>query len=281
MSDESLKPTASNSEYQIRPHPNHDFTTSTHGIARIQTSDTHVQFGDMTFHKDDFRRAFEGYLNTGYSAAPSRKFGNPVPVGVASFSLSLFVLSLVNVGARGVTNGAGVAGLCLFYAGFIELCAGIWCIVIENTWAATLLCSFAGFWAANGLFLVDAWGMISSYDKKDLGSMQGFFLLGWAIFSVMMWSMTFRSTWVLCTMMFFVCFTVILLCAGNFSLYYYPTASANLIKAGGVVGLITSFIGWYVVYEGIATKENSFFVPPVFLMPGAITGPVKSEDEKV
>lgn len=273
MSQDSLKPTAIHSEYKIDAHPNDDYILSDHGISRVMTSDTHIQLGNMTFHRDDFRRAFEGSLNTGYSPAPSRKFANPVPIGVASFSLSLFVLSLVNAGARGVTNAKGAVGLCLFYAGFIELIAGIWCIVIENTWAATLLSSFAGFWIANGLFLVDAWGMVSSYDKKDFASMNGFFLLGWLIFSTMMWTFTFKSTWVLFTMMFMVVLTVALLCGAAFAGYYAASASAALTKAGGIVGLITSFIGWYVTYEGIATKENAYFLPPVLLMPSAVIGP--------
>lgn len=146
MSDQNLKTTSSEEEYKIHAHPNHDFVTTAHGLARVYTSDTHVQLGEMTFHKDDFMRAFEGYLNPGYSPAPSRRFANPVPVGVAGFSLTLFVLSLVNVGARHLPNAKGVAGLCFVYAGIIELISGVWCIVIENTWAATLLCGFSAFW---------------------------------------------------------------------------------------------------------------------------------------
>lgn len=189
-------------EYHIERHPNHDFMTTTHGIARVLTSDTHVQMGDLTFHKDDFMRAFEGYLNPGLSERPSRAFANPVPLGVASFALSLFVVSLTNIHARGVSNGAGAAGLCLFYAGFIELCAGMWCIVLENAWAATLISSFAGFWMSYGLFLIDGFGIVSSYtNTDDLHNMLGFYLLGWTIFATIMWSMTFRSTWVFFFMM--------------------------------------------------------------------------------
>lgn len=278
MSDDFSKPEVTNHEYHIKAHPNHDFITTTHGISRIQTSDTHVQLGDMTFHKDEFRRAFEGYLNPGFTSAPSRKFANPVPLGVASFALSLFVLSLVNAGARGLTNAKATAGLCLFYAGFIELCAAMWCVVIENTWAATLLGSFAGFWISYGLLLVDAWGIVSSYNAEDLASMQAFYLLAWLIFAFMMWLFTFKSTWVLFTMMLCVWFTLFLLCCAQFTITSHPTIGAHFAKGGGVVGIITSFIGWFVVYEGIATRENAMFIPPVFLMPGAVTGSSKADE---
>lgn len=274
------KSTASSDEYHIETHPNQDFVTGTHGISRILTSDTHVQMGGMTFHREEFMRAFEGYLNPGLTTAPSRKFANPVPLGVASFSLSLFVVSLVNCRARGVTNPAGAAGLCLFYAGFIELCAGMWCIVIENTWAACLLSSFAGFWISYGLFLIDGFGVISAYKTDgDVASILGFYLLAWTLFATMMWTFTFRSTWVLFSMMFFVVFTLVLLTGSQFTAIAHPNTSKNLSQAGGIVGVITSFIGWFVVYEGLATRENSIWVPPVFLMPTTVLG--KPEDEKV
>ncbi|VVT47269.1 uncharacterized protein SAPINGB_P001627 [Magnusiomyces paraingens] len=269
-------------EYHIERHPNHDFMTTTHGIARVLTSDTHVQMGDLTFHKDDFMRAFEGYLNPGLSERPSRAFANPVPLGVASFALSLFVVSLTNIHARGVSNGAGAAGLCLFYAGFIELCAGMWCIVLENAWAATLISSFAGFWMSYGLFLIDGFGIVSSYtNTDDLHNMLGFYLLGWTIFATIMWSMTFRSTWVFFFMMLFVVLTLVILCGANFTMPGNPTRGVNLTKAGGYFGIITSLIGWYVVYEALATKENSLLVPPVLLMPTAVLGRERKNDEKV
>lgn len=244
----------------------------TNGLARIYTSDTHIQLGDMTFYKDDFMKAFEGYLNTGNSKNTPHRFANPVPVGLAGFSLSLFVLSLINVGARHLPSAIGVAGLFFIYSGLVLLIAGIWAIVVDNVWGATLMTSFAGFWFSYGLYLINAWNMISTYaDPSEVGSMEGFFLVGWTIFCFIMWILTFRSTWVLCTMMFFVTLTLLLLCAAAFMLGVSETAHAGLTKAGGAVGLITSFIGWYIVYEGIATPENALFVPPVYLMPFAIT----------
>lgn len=146
MSDTKLQFSTSEEEYKISNHPNHDFVTTSHGLARVHTSDTHVQLGEMTFQKEDFMRAFEGYLNPGYSPAPSRRLANPIPIGVAGFSLSLFVLSLVNVGARDLPSAKGVAALAFLYAGLMEFVAGIWCIMIENAWAATLLTSFSAFW---------------------------------------------------------------------------------------------------------------------------------------
>lgn len=274
MSSDEQKATSSIEEFQIDPNPHHDFIATTHGISRVRTSDTHVQFGGLTFERDEFMRAFEGYLNPGFAPRPSRKFGNPVPLGVAAFSMSLFVVSLVNTGARGAGNGALAAGICLFYSGLIELIAGIWCIVIENTWAATLITSFSGFWISYGLILIDGFGMVSAYKEtpEQLQAVLGFYLVGWTIFSGIMWSFTFRSTWVLFLLMFFVVIILSLLAAGQFLALTHATVSGNCIKAGGVIGVFTALIGWYIVYEGIATNENTFFVPPVLLMPTTVLG---------
>ncbi|VVT58510.1 uncharacterized protein SAPINGB_P006245 [Magnusiomyces paraingens] len=279
MSESKLSST--NEEYHISPHPNHDFIASSQGICRVLTSDTHVQLGGMTFHKDEFMRAFEGYLNPGFSKAPTHKFGNPVPMGVASFCIPVFIMSLVNLNARGVSNGQGMFGIALFYAGLIELVAGMWCIALENAWAGTLLSSFAGFWFSYSMIIVDVFGISSSYSSTgELSNFVGFLLLAFSIFSTIMWILTFRSTWVLCTMMFFVALTHTTLCASKLAYSASVVAADHLTKAAGVFGIITSCFGFYIIYEGLATNENALFVPPVLLMPSTVTGREKVVDDE-
>ena len=261
-------------EYEPGVSHHHDYKVGTHGISRIQTSDSHIHIGDMKFERQEFNRAFEGYLNPGYSPAPSRRFANPVPIGVAGFSLTLFVLSLVNIGARGASNPAALAGLMWFYAGAIELLAGMWCIVVEATWAAVLLSSFAGFWISYGCIVIDVFGVATAYGENT-HNLLGLWLLGWTFFATMMWLMTLKSTWPLCVLMLFVVLTLLCLCIAQFISVSAPTGSLHMPRAGGYCGLFTSLLGWFVMYEGICSKENSIWVPPVLLMPGAVT---KKED---
>lgn len=241
-----------------------------HAVTRIHTSGSHVHIGDMTFERGEFTRAFEGAFQTGLAPAPSRKFANPVPIGVATFSLALFCLSLVNVRARGVSNAAALAGLFWFAAGFIELCAAMWCVVIENTWAATLLGSFAGFWISYGCIVTDTFGIISTYGEKT-SSLLAIWVFAWAIFTLGMWLTTLRSTWPLSMLILFVFLILVLLSAAQFCSLSDPSSSLALTKAGGYLGIITSVLAWFIMYEGLCTKENSYWVPPVLLMPGAIT----------
>lgn len=255
---------------EYNPGSHHDYKLSSHGISRIQTSDTHVHIGDMKFERHEFNRAFEGFLNPGLSPAPSRKFANPVPIGVAGFSLTLFVLSLINIGARGASNPAALAGLMWFYAGFIELLSGMWCFAVEATWAGVLLSSFGGFWIGYGCIVVDVFGISSTYGDET-HNLLGLWILAWVLFATMMWFMTFKSTWPLFILMLFVVLTLLTLCIAQFIAVDAPGAAANLTKAGGYFGLITSLLGWFIVYEGICSKENCYWVPPVLLMPGAVT----------
>ncbi|KAF5102599.1 hypothetical protein D0Z00_000309 [Geotrichum galactomycetum] len=260
-----------NKEETHLDHTRHNYKFSTHGVTRIFTTDSHVHIGEQSFERQEFNRAFEGYLNPGYSPAPSRKFANPVPVGVAGFSLTLFVLSLLNLGARGGPNPAALAGLMWFYAGAIELLSGMWCIVIEATWAGTLLSSFGGFWIGYGCIVVDVFGLAEAYDGYDLTQLLGMWILAWAIFSTMMWAMTFKSTWPLFILMGAVVFCLLTLSIAQFVSVNHATAAKGLTRAGGVFGIIASVMGWYVTYEGICSKENAYWVPPVLLMPGAVT----------
>jgi len=266
-------------ESPILLNPHHDYKIHHDGITRINTTNSHVMIGDISFERGEFVRAFEGYLNPGLARAPSRKFANPVPIGVASFAMTLFCVSLTNIGARGVSNPAGFAGLMLFYAGAIELLSGMWCFVMEATWAATLLSSFAAFWLGYGCISLDVFQVVSNYTEGQgtYNNFLGFWILAWAIFTSMMWITTLRSTWPMCVMVLLVVLTLIMLCASEFTAVAAPVASVHLKQAGGYFGLITSVIAWFVLYEGLCTPENSYWVPPVLLLPSAVTA-VKKDD---
>lgn len=272
------EPVAIESPYELGGNAHQDYKLGgSHGITRIQTSDTHVTMGDMTFERAAFVRAFEGSFQTGYAPAPSRKFANPVPFGVATFAVSLFCLSLVNMGLRGTSNAAALAGLCWFCAGLTELLAGMWLIAVENTWAATLLASFSAFWMGYGCIVTDVFGIIEA-NGASTPSVLGIWVLAWSLFVTMMWIPTLKSTYPLCMLVGFVVVALHALSASNFVSTAHPTIAANLTKVGGYFGLFAALLAYYVVYEGLCTKENSYFVPPVLLLPGAITSAKAAEE---
>ena len=85
-------------------------------LARIDTSDSARL------------QAFGGYLEPGeYRASKNMKvFANPAPLGLSAFALTTFVLSLINMGTRGVTEPNIIIGAAFAYGGLVQLLAGMW-----------------------------------------------------------------------------------------------------------------------------------------------------------
>lgn len=71
--------------------------------------------------------AFGGEFQPGlYRPTTGRKFANPAPLGLSAFALTTFVLSLINIGVRGVTEPNIVVALAFGYGGLVQLLAGMW-----------------------------------------------------------------------------------------------------------------------------------------------------------
>lgn len=80
-------------------------------------------------HSSDETRlpAFGGEFQPGlYKAVVDRRIANPAPLGLCAFALTTFVLSCVNLQARGVTIPNIVVPLAFGYGGVVQLLAGMW-----------------------------------------------------------------------------------------------------------------------------------------------------------
>jgi len=71
--------------------------------------------------------AFGGEFQPGlYKNIADRKFANPAPLGLSAFALTTFVLSLINLGTRGLAEPNIVVGAAFAYGGLTQLLAGMW-----------------------------------------------------------------------------------------------------------------------------------------------------------
>lgn len=71
--------------------------------------------------------AFGGELQPGlYRVDEKRRFANPAPLGLCGFALTTFLLSLINLGTRGLTQPNIVIGAAFAYGGLCQLLAGMW-----------------------------------------------------------------------------------------------------------------------------------------------------------
>ncbi len=242
--------------------------SSAYNLKTIQTSGPNneiIHIGDISVRRDEFITAFGGSLMPGAQAAPVHKFANPAPLGLSAFSLTTFVLSLINAQVRGVADNHVVVGLAFFYGGLVQLLAGMWEMAVQNTFGATALSSYGAFWMAWGAIQTDAFGITAAYgdDKHELKNAVAFFLCGWFIFTFMLVLCTLKSTVSFCALFVMLDLTFLFLMIGDF------TEKVIITKVGGYFGIVTAFIGWYNAYAGIANSTNSYMpVKPLYL-PGA------------
>lgn len=77
--------------------------------------------------------AFGGDFQPGlYKVDPNRKSANPAPLGLSAFALTTFVLSLINLGTRGISEPNIVIGAAFAYGGLVQLLAGMWYVLVSD-----------------------------------------------------------------------------------------------------------------------------------------------------
>jgi succinate-acetate transporter protein len=113
--------------------------------------------------------------------------------------------------------------------------------------------------------LINSFGILDAYayDPNEFNSIMGFFLLAWFFYAFIMWTCTFKSTWSFFFVIGFICWYLFFLSLGYF------LDSMGLKKTAGVLAILSSLSGFYAIFEGIATPENSYVHAPSLLLPGA------------
>jgi uncharacterized protein len=196
------------------------------------------------------------------AAAPA--VANPAPLGLSAFALTTFVLSSSNAGFIFPAVGAGadvVIGLALFYGGVVQLVAGIMEFRRNNTFAATAFCSYAGFWMAFAVIILPPTGVAASLiAAKSLSQGVTAFLLGWTIFTGLMFIGTFRVSGALIAVFGFLFLTFLTLTIG-----WWNGAGTDAFKTwvaiGGWLGIVTAVLAWYAALAGVLTSVKLFNLP--------------------
>jgi len=223
--------------------------------------------------------AFGGEFQPGlYRPTTERKFANPAPLGLSAFALTTFVLSLINIQERNVLEPSIIISLAFGYGGLVQLLAGMWEMAVGNTFGATALSSYGGFWLAVAIILTPGgFDIVAAYQGptagvNDFNNAFGFFFMGWFIFTTVLLLCTLRST----VAFFFLFFTLdmafLFLGVGHLQASDKGKPDASLVKAGGYFGLLAAFAAWYNALAGIADDSNSFFVVPVAHFPWSVKG---------
>lgn len=149
-------------------------------------------------------------------------------------------------------------------------------MAVGNTFGATALSSYGGFWISVGITLTPGgFGIVSALGGGTSDAFHdsfGFFLFvsfhqsnsheqyltpiqGWFIFTFLLLLCTLKST----VAFFSLFFTLDLafLCLGIGYLDHHNGApNSTAIKAGGGFGILAAFLAWYNAFAGIADSSN-------------------------
>ncbi|PHH77960.1 hypothetical protein CDD80_7531 [Ophiocordyceps camponoti-rufipedis] len=123
------------------------------------------------------------------------RLGNPGPLGLISFALTTFVLSLYLCGA-GLPDGNPlgavgpdqvILGLAIFFGGAAQFTAGIMEFRVGNTFGTTVHCSYGAFWLAFAMLRVPQLGIKEAYqgDERAFSFAIGIMLILWFFLTIL------------------------------------------------------------------------------------------------
>lgn len=131
-------------------------------------------------------------------------------------------------------------------------------MAVGNTFGATALSSYGGFWLSFAIILTPGgFNIVEALEKDSSAPFTnsfGLYLMGWFIFTFILLLCTLRSTVAFFSLFFTLDMAFLLLGLGY--LYADPTPHEGLIKAGGYFGLFAAFLAWYNALAGIADSSN-------------------------
>ncbi len=178
---------------------------------------------------------------------------NPAPLGLSAFALTTFVLSAANAQLFPLSDVTVIVSLAFFYGGLAQLLAGMWEFKAGNTFGATAFSSYGAFWLAVGA--------VVQFHLAGPGTAGfGWFLLGWTIFTGMMFLGTLRANVALLLVFLALFLTYLALTIGDLG------NSTTWNQIGGWLGIITAILAWYTALAGVLASVKAPFQLPTFTL---------------
>ncbi|MBO0787938.1 MAG: acetate uptake transporter, partial [Actinobacteria bacterium] len=183
----------------------------------------------------------------GQQETPARApaIADPVPVGIAGFGMTTFVLSCINAGFfTGAAGAPMVLGLAIFYGGLVQLIAGIWAFRRGETFVAAAFCSYGGGFWLSYFFL--SFVIAPKLSPAVAGNAIGLYLLAWAIFTFYMTIAALRTNLAVLWVFITLTATYVLLTLAELGI-----ATTSLSQIGGYVGITCGVTAWYVAFAHV------------------------------
>ena len=175
---------------------------------------------------------------------------NPAPLGLFAFGVTTVLLNLHNADIIPLSIVIVAMGFAL--GGAAQIIAGIMEYKKNNVFGATAFTTYGFFWWSLIIIWIDPFDGIAAADDKSMG----FYLLLWAIFTLMMFVATLKLSRSLQLVFLTLTFLFLLLSIADFT-------GIHLIQiAAGWVGIVC---GISAIYTGLAQVINNEFGKTIFL----------------
>lgn len=215
--------------------------------------------------------------------------GNPTPLALIGFLLSLMPLSMALMGWRGAGNsGASGIGTYFFFGGLLMTLGSIGEWIIGNTFPFVVFGSFGAFWLGFAATLQPFYGAYSAYSTNPEVPAQGLetvaFRSGFAFFFIAMAIMCF--VYLICSLrtnfVFFMIFFTLVIAFSLLTGAYLELNNGNvalagrLQEAGGAFAFATCMFGWW-IFIAIMLASLDF---PIEIPVGDLSGIMKGASER-
>jgi hypothetical protein len=204
-----------------------------------------------------------GTTATRYTPRPST-IGNPGSLGLFSFASTTFILSMYNIHTRGITHPNVVVGMAIFCGGLAQLLAGMWEFPRGNVFGGTAFTSYGAFWMSYATILIPGSGISAAFaesPESEVQSALGIYLICWAMVTFFLFVVALGKH--IAFIMLFGLLTVTFACLAGGEL----GASVAATKAGGVIGVLTAFVAYYIgLSEMLAVETHPLIRLPLGIL---------------
>lgn len=169
-------------------------------------------------------------------SAASQAWGNATPLALAAFAITTLMLSFVNANVFNAGTAPAIFGVALIVGGLTQLIAGLIQLRTGDTFHGVLFSAFGAFWMA---VYFDLQFYMKEVPAAQAGHAMAMLLIAFGIFAALMFAVSFRTAIVVVLALLLLTATLFVLAVGNYS------ANADLMKAGGVMGIVLAAMAFY------------------------------------
>ncbi|MCJ1452169.1 hypothetical protein MMC28_002511 [Mycoblastus sanguinarius] len=267
VSEESQRPNFLKSSSDSPYHLDRD-VSSDDALNKIRTANS------VTISPELFEKI---YLNPQSAVKGDLRatFGNPTPLALLGFLLSLSPLSCELMGWRGAgVDGIATVGAYYFIGGFLMSLGGILEFFLGNTFSFVVFCSFGGFWFTLGSTLTPSFNAYGAYAADPNQPAQGltsagfhasfgFFLLFMGLLSLIYLICALRTNLVFVAIFLGLLLTFVVLTAAYWHLALgHAEIAAKLQVAAGAFGFLATLAGWWIFFaQMLASVDFPIQIP--------------------